>query len=167
MINPVTRAARAVMGLAPDRQRPERQRDESQHLTDPGLILGALPVPVVLLDADNCFRYVNHAAEQFLGVSAAQLASLRLVDLVPADNPLYLLIDQVRRSGATVSDHELTLDSPRLHKTAITVQGLPEAAHAEIAEVLRRHGGTDVAFAPSRLSLEQLFIRKIQEEPRP
>jgi len=52
-------------------------------------------------------------------------------------------------------------------KTAITVQGLPEAAHAEIAEVLRRHGGTDVAFAPSRLSLEQLFIRKIQEEPRP
>ncbi len=128
VINPVTRAARAVMGLAPDRQRQERQRGEVRHLTDPGLILGALPVAVVLLDADNGFRYVNHAAEQFLGVSAAQLASLRLTDLVPADNPLYLLIDQVHRSGATVSDHELSLDSPRLHKPSITVQGsaLPE-----------------------------------------
>jgi two-component system nitrogen regulation sensor histidine kinase GlnL len=31
----------------------------------------------------------------------------------------------VRRSEATVSDHELTLDGPRLHKPAITVQGSP------------------------------------------
>ncbi len=128
MINPVARAARAVMGRASDRQRPDRQRPEGQRLVDPGLILGALPVPVMLLDAENRFRYVNHAAEQFLGVSAAQLAALRLTDLVPQDNPLYLLIDQVRQSEATVSDHDLTLDSPRLHKSAITVQGsaLPE-----------------------------------------
>jgi two-component system nitrogen regulation sensor histidine kinase GlnL len=128
VINPVARAARAVMGRASDRQRPDRQRPEGQRLVDPGLILGALPVPVMLLDAENRFRYVNHAAEQFLGVSAAQLAALRLTDLVPQDNPLYLLIDQVRQSEATVSDHDLTLDSPRLHKSAITVQGsaLPE-----------------------------------------
>jgi two-component system nitrogen regulation sensor histidine kinase GlnL len=125
VINPVARAARAVMGRASDRQRPDRYRPEGQRLVDPGLILGALPVPVMLLDAENRFRYVNHAAEQFLGVSAAQLAALRLTDLVPQDNPLYLLIDQVRRSEATVSDHELTLDGPRLHKPAITVQGSP------------------------------------------
>jgi two-component system nitrogen regulation sensor histidine kinase GlnL len=130
VINPVARAARAVMGRASDRQHPDRQRPEGQRLVDPGPILGALPVPVVLLDAENCFRYVNHAAEQFLGVSAAQLAALCLTDLVPQDNPLYLLIDQVRQSGFTVSDHDLTLDSPRLHKSAITVQGsaLPEEA---------------------------------------
>ena len=45
-------------------------------------------------------------------------------DLVPADNPLFLLVDQVRR-GVRVSDHELSLDSPRLHKPAMTVQGSP------------------------------------------
>ncbi len=112
MINPV---ARAVIARATERQR----------LPDAGLILGALSVPVVLLDPENRFRYVNHAAEQFLGVSAAQLASLGLTDLVPADNPLYLLIDQVRHGEVTVSDHELTLDSPRLHKQDITVQGSP------------------------------------------
>ena len=119
MINPVARAARAVMARATERA------TERQRLPDLGLILGALSVPVVLLDPENRFRYVNHAAEQFLGVSAAQLASLRLTDLVPADNPLYLLIDQVRHNEVTVSDHELTLDSPRLHKPDITVQGSP------------------------------------------
>lgn len=88
-------------------------------------ILGAMPVPVVLLDADNRFRYVNHAAEQFLGNSAASLSQMRLTDLVPSDNPLFLLIDQVRRTEATISDHDLTLESTRLHKTGITVQGSP------------------------------------------
>jgi two-component system nitrogen regulation sensor histidine kinase GlnL len=115
VINPVARAARAVIGRATERQR----------MPDAALILGALPVPVLLLDAENRFRFVNHAAEQFLGMSAGQLASLRLTDLVPSDNPLFLLIDQVRHGDATVSDHELTLDSPRLHKPGIAVQGSP------------------------------------------
>jgi two-component system nitrogen regulation sensor histidine kinase GlnL len=120
MINPVARAARAVIGRATDRQRPSDAK-----AADAGAILGALSVPVVLLDAENRFRYVNHAAEQFLGVSAGQLASLRLTDFVPLDNPLYMLLDQVRDDEATVSDHELTLDSPRLHKQGLTVQGSP------------------------------------------
>jgi two-component system nitrogen regulation sensor histidine kinase GlnL len=125
VINPVARAARAVIGRASERQRPEQARPENRRLVDAGLILGALSVPVVLLDAENHFRYVNHAAEQFLGISAAQLAGLRLTDLVPADNPLFLLVDQVRRSEATVSDHELTVDGPRLRKPGIAVQGSP------------------------------------------
>jgi two-component system, NtrC family, nitrogen regulation sensor histidine kinase GlnL len=95
---------------------------------DAAHILSALPVPVVLLDADDRFRHVNHAAEQFLGISTAGLAQLRLRDLVPEDNPLFLLVQQVRQSDATVSDHDLNLESPRLSKRGITVQGssLPE-----------------------------------------
>jgi two-component system nitrogen regulation sensor histidine kinase GlnL len=92
---------------------------------DPAAILGAMPVPVILLDAANRFRHVNSAAEQFLGVSAASLAQLRLEDLVPADNPLFLLIGQVRATDATIIDHDLNLESPRLHKRGITVQGSP------------------------------------------
>ncbi len=130
MINPVGRAARAVIARASERQRPEAQRPEQlrpepRRAPDAALILSALSVPVVLLDAENRFRYVNHAAEQFLGVSAGQLASLCLTDLVPPDNPLFLLVEQVRRGEATVSDHELTLDGPRLHKPGIAVQGSP------------------------------------------
>ena len=111
MTSPVTRAALAVL---------ERRR-----APDPAQILGALPVPALLLDPENHFRYVNHAAEQFLGISAASLAQLRLRDLVAEDNPLFLLVEQVRQSGSSVSDHDLTVDSPRLNKQGITVQGSP------------------------------------------
>jgi two-component system, NtrC family, nitrogen regulation sensor histidine kinase GlnL len=93
--------------------------------TDAVAILGALPVPVVLLDPENRFHHVNHAAEQFLGISSAGLAQLRLNDLIPADNPLFLLIEQVRYTEATISDHDLNLESPRIQKRGITVQGSP------------------------------------------
>lgn len=111
MRNPVTRAALALV---------ERRR-----VPDPAQILSALPVPVVMIDADNRFRYVNHAAEQFLGISASGLSQLRLRDLVPEDNPLFLLVQQVRQGDATVSDHDLSVDSPRLNKHGMTVQGSP------------------------------------------
>ena len=108
--------------------RPVPPRDRrTGRATDTAALLGALPMPVVLLDEDNRFQLVNHAAEQFLGMSAAGLAQLRLEDLIPADNPLFLLIEQVRASDATVSDYDLTLESPRLRKEGITVQGAPLA----------------------------------------
>jgi two-component system nitrogen regulation sensor histidine kinase GlnL len=92
---------------------------------DASAILGALPVPVILLDPENRFRQVNHAAEQFLGISAAGLAQLRLDDVLPPDNPLFMLIEQVRKTEANISDHDLNLDSARLHKRGITVLGSP------------------------------------------
>ena len=54
-----------------------------------------------------------------------RLAQLRLDDLVPHDNPIFLLIQQVRQTEATIADHELTLESPRLHKPGISVQCSP------------------------------------------
>ena len=88
-------------------------------------MLGTLPVATVLLDADNRFRYANQAAEQFLGLSMMQLGHISLEALLPPDNPLFSLLHQVRTHGTTISDHDLTLDSPRLHKTGITVQAAP------------------------------------------
>jgi two-component system nitrogen regulation sensor histidine kinase GlnL len=112
MINPIARGARAVFGR--EAKRP-----------DTAALLAALPVPVVLLDAENRFRFVNLGAEQFLGISASQLAQLQLSDLVPPDNPIFLLIEQVRGADVTIADYDLTLESPRLHKQGITVQAAP------------------------------------------
>ncbi len=89
------------------------------------LLLGALPVAVAVLDGENRFRYANHAAEQFFGLSFAQLSQLRLADLVPPDNPVFPLLSQVRRGEVTVADHDLTLESPRISKRGIAVQGTP------------------------------------------
>jgi two-component system nitrogen regulation sensor histidine kinase GlnL len=92
---------------------------------DSAAVLNALAVPVMVLAQDNRFRQVNNAAEQFLGISASGLAQLKLNDLVPPDNPLYLLIEQVRRSESSIVNYDLNLESPRLSKTGITVQCSP------------------------------------------
>jgi two-component system nitrogen regulation sensor histidine kinase GlnL len=117
MSNTLTRRVLAVVG--------RDRRPSDRRPPDGAAILGAMPVPVVLLDAENRFRFVNHAAEQFLGISAPQLAQMSLFDLLPGDNPIFRLIDQVRQSDVTVSDHDLTLESPRINKPGITVQGSP------------------------------------------
>jgi two-component system nitrogen regulation sensor histidine kinase GlnL len=119
MTNAVTRRVLKVVGRTPV---------EKPRVPDAAHLLSALPVPVVMIDAQDRFRFANHAAEQFLGISISQLAQLKLSDIVPPDNPLFLLIAQVRQGDYTVSDHDLTLDSPRLRKVGITVQGsaLPE-----------------------------------------
>ena len=113
----VARSVLKVVGIQVDPPPPARP--------DPTTLLSALPVPMLLLDCGNRFRFANHAAEQFLGISVAQLSQLSLADLVPSDNPIFQLIDQVRAGDLTISDHDFTLESPRLHKTAITVQGAP------------------------------------------
>ena len=113
MRNPVSAALRVVA------------RRETGRQPDPAALMSALPVPVMLLDAEDRFRFTNPAAEQFLGVSVAQASQMRLCDLVPKDNPIFLLLAQVREDDVIVADHDMTLESPRLHKQGITVQGTP------------------------------------------
>ncbi len=94
---------------------------------DPAVLLAALPVAAVLLDADDRVRFANPAAEQFLGASVGQLGLMRLSDIVASDSPLFLLVEQVRAHDATVSDHDLILEGPRLRRVDATVQGTPVA----------------------------------------
>lgn len=91
---------------------------------DAAVLLASLPLPVVVLDAAGRFRFVNPEAEQFFGISAQQAAAMSLSDLLPADNRLFALIAQLRASGATVSGHELALESPLLSHSGVAVQGV-------------------------------------------
>jgi two-component system nitrogen regulation sensor histidine kinase GlnL len=100
-------------------------RREQQKAPDPLGLLSSLPVPVVVLGPENRFRYANQAAENFFSLSNAQLTTLSLNDLIPQDNPIFQLISQVRTADVTISDHDLNLESPRMHKHGITVQGSP------------------------------------------
>ncbi|WP_419897017.1 two-component system sensor histidine kinase NtrB [Roseomonas sp. USHLN139] len=106
-------------------RRPMRGLEGSPALPDAVTLMAALPVPVVLLDAGNRFRFANPAAEQFFQLSSANLAQMGLGELIPSDSRLFALVDQVRTLDAPVSDHDLTLDSPRLHRTGVTVHGAP------------------------------------------
>jgi len=99
--------------------RPARVPDA---VPNPAQVLAALPMAVAVLDAADRFQLVNPAAEEFFGVSASQLLGQALAELVPIDNPLFMLVAQSREHGMTVADHELNLESPRLVKKGITVQ---------------------------------------------
>jgi two-component system, NtrC family, nitrogen regulation sensor histidine kinase GlnL len=90
---------------------------------DGAALLDAMPMPVVLVGPGNRIRYVNSAAEPFFGVSSPHLMHMDLSDILAADHPIFLLVEQVRRDGVTIAEHELTLEGPRLHRTGITVQG--------------------------------------------
>ncbi|GGI97550.1 PAS domain-containing sensor histidine kinase [Neoroseomonas lacus] len=88
-------------------------------------ILSALPMPVVVLDAENRFVSANAAAEQFFQTSTASLEQMRLSDLLPEDGRIFALIAQVRHSDARISDHDLLLESPRMARRGVTVHAAP------------------------------------------
>jgi two-component system nitrogen regulation sensor histidine kinase GlnL len=85
-------------------------------------VLAALPDPVLVVDTANRLRYANAAAEEFFDVGATMLASLPLVELLPADSPVFALIDSVHRTGASVSEYGVGIDTPRLGARVLTVQ---------------------------------------------
>ena len=88
----------------------------------PGAILNSIADPVLVIEPDGAIRYVNTAAEQFFEASASHLGDRRLTELVPGDSPLFALIDQVRQSGASVSENGVTLETPKIGPHFVTIQ---------------------------------------------
>ena len=76
-------------------------------------LLEALPHAVVLLCEDNRVSYANPAAESFFGLSLAVQRRQEISDLVTFGCPLLSLIDQVRRSGASVNEYGVEVVIPR------------------------------------------------------
>lgn len=102
----------------------------------PAAILSALPVPVLVVDEHDRFRFANPAAEELLGLSAQQLAQSVLTDLLPADSPLAAMVAQVRHAELVMTDHDLTLESPRVKRRTVAVQVAPlegEAGHVVVS----------------------------------
>jgi two-component system nitrogen regulation sensor histidine kinase GlnL len=85
-------------------------------------ILGALPNAVLVVGDGDVVRYVNHAAEQFFESSAMHLDGARLADLLPADSPIFALLQQVRHSGTSVSEEGVTLETPRIGTRFVTIR---------------------------------------------
>lgn len=109
---------------------------------DTASILAALPVATVVLDAENRVRSANNAAEQFFGLSFASLSGMSLAEMLPPDNRLFSLLDQVRRFDARVSDHDLALESPRLHRRGVTAHAAPVPEMAGSVVLMLEDGST-------------------------
>ena len=56
----------------------------------------------------------NSAAENFFELSLRVLRRQRLSDLMPFGSPIFALVEEVRRRGASVSEYRVDIGSPRL-----------------------------------------------------
>jgi two-component system, NtrC family, nitrogen regulation sensor histidine kinase GlnL len=90
---------------------------------DAAAILGALPDPVIVIDRGERIRFVNPAAEQFLGTGAATLSGGLLTDFVAQHGSLAALIASVWRVGNTISEYDMLLEGPRFGSRSVTIQG--------------------------------------------
>ena len=89
------------------------------------LVLNSVDHAVVVVGDDERIDFVNHAAELFFGGSAAVLVGRRLSAFIPDDSPLFLILSQVRRSGASVSDPDVVFESPRIGEKRASLRASP------------------------------------------
>lgn len=103
-------------------------------------VLNALPGAVVVVRADGTLAYVNAAAEQLFDAGRAWLLTRALSELLPGDSPIFGLIEQVRRSGHTISEYDLTLATPRIgtHQVSAGATSLSEDS-AMVVVTLQEH----------------------------
>lgn len=102
------------MNYAANQPRSGNPAGNPANAIDAESLLNSLGEAVVAVAADNRIRFVNHAAEQLLGAGAPLLNGQSLEDLVPSDTPLIAIIEQCRRTGASVAESEVHMESPRI-----------------------------------------------------
>ncbi len=104
----------------------KRSAASRQNITlDATQILAALPLAVAVLDEQDVFISINYAAEEFFGSSQAMLLHVNLSDILPADHPIFLLLERARRDGLSVAEHDMILEGPRMTRRGCSVQAAP------------------------------------------
>src|SRR5579871_447458 len=103
------------------------RRKSTTPMPDAAAVLNALTSPVMLLDEAGVIQQVNSAVEDLLESGAPHLLGRRLDSMLPADSPVFALIEQARETGASVSEHGLELDTPRTGHRVVNIQVTPMA----------------------------------------
>jgi two-component system nitrogen regulation sensor histidine kinase GlnL len=88
-------------------------------------VLNALASAVLVVGADNALLFANAAAEQMFAMSRSSLAKALITDILPPDSPVFPLIEQVRGGMSAITEHGLTLDTPRTGQRLVNVQAAP------------------------------------------
>lgn len=91
----------------------ERAAATTRRPVEHDILLSALPHPILVLGEDNRIIYANAAAEGFLSTSVAMLKRQRIDDVVAFGCPLLALVEQVRRTGATVNEYGVEMVTPK------------------------------------------------------
>ncbi len=76
-------------------------------------LLGALPHPILVVGEDSRIAFANAAAEAFFSMSVTMLRRSMIADIFAFGCPLIQLVEQVRATGATVSEYGIEVSTPR------------------------------------------------------
>ncbi len=88
-------------------------------------MLAALPDPILVIDGEDRISYANGAAEQFFDAGIASLIGSPLMEALPTYSPIAALIETVRKSGNSISEYGVRIETPRLGSHMVTVQVAP------------------------------------------
>ncbi|HVC53321.1 MAG TPA: ATP-binding protein [Stellaceae bacterium] len=99
---------------------------------DAAMLLGVLPNPVIALDRAGRLRFVNPAAEQFLGAGATALYGSTLSEFVHPHSPLFTLIDAVWKSGGSIAEYDVVVEGPRFAARTVTIEGAPAGEGSDL-----------------------------------
>jgi two-component system, NtrC family, nitrogen regulation sensor histidine kinase GlnL len=98
--------------MTPEAARERAGVGQRRHI-EHDLLLSALPHPILVLGEDDRVLYANAAAESFFSLSHGMLKRQTLPDIIAFSSPLAALVEQVRRTGATVNEYEVEVALPR------------------------------------------------------
>ena len=116
---------------APQTENTQSSEVSTDHLIDDvagiaaSQVLASLPNPLFILDSDNCFVYLNQAAEMFFRSSQVMLSGLPLDGFIPADANLFSMLRRARNQKVSVGDQGLELAGPKLGLKVVNVQITP------------------------------------------
>jgi len=104
--------------------------------SSPGMLLNALPFPVMEVDRHRVIQAVNLAAQQFFETSEVGLVGRPLTDHVAEDSPVVAMTDMVLARGYSLSDHGVSVEGPRIGRHSVTLTVAPLAETQERAVVM-------------------------------
>ncbi len=88
-------------------------------------LLNVLPNGIVTVTRDYLIRYVNPAAENFLGGSRSSLYGREIAHFVYPATRLLTLIDNAFSQRALIKEYNIMLSSPRMGSREVNLQILP------------------------------------------
>jgi two-component system nitrogen regulation sensor histidine kinase GlnL len=106
-------------------KRPGKSGQNSDLTGREAAIVGALPMPIILVGLEYQLLHANQAAEQFFDMGVGLLLKQKLGDLLPFGSPLLQLIGQARERGASIAERNVDLTTPRLGERVADVTLTP------------------------------------------
>ena len=105
-------------------------------MTDAAATLSALNAAVLTVDRAGRVTSFNPAAESLLNTGAPQALGRPLSRLLPADHPLFGMIETVREQGVNLTEYEVSIETPRVKLPVVVAQLSPVGDDPGVAVML-------------------------------